>query len=363
MTSTIAIKHKILGILVLAASAVSAAPPGAPSPVTVAEVTASSLREVVPLSASAEALQESEISPRVDGIVAELFVNEGDRVAVGQKLLSLDAVIAEIEVATAVARVDEAVARHKDAIRRKKEFQSLSSRKAVAATSLESAVADEEAASAALVRERTELTRLTELLSRHTLTAPFSGVIAEKLADAGQWVKADSAVVKIVALDRIRIRASLPQRYFRQVDTDADARIVFDALPDETFYGRPSALVAVGNQSTRSFPLLIDLDNPQRRIAPGMSARIFVELADREQQALVVPRDAIVLKADGKRIVWRVNDADGELKVTPVELTAGRPQGDQIEVLDSTLTSGDRVVLFGNENLRAGQTVRLSRVE
>ena len=122
-------------------------------------------------------------------------------------------------------------------------------------------------------------------------------------------------------------------------------------------------MVAVGDRGTRTFPLLIDLDNPQRRIAPGMSARIFVELTGSQTQALMVPRDAIVLKADGSRIVWQVEDTDGETTVKPVELQAGRAQGDRVEVLHSALKAGDRIVLFGNENLRPGQAVKLSQVD
>ena len=346
-------------MLLLNLPAVLAAPPDKPSPVTIVQVVEQTLREEVPLSGTAEALRESALSSRIAGVVVEVFVSEGELVEVGERILSLDPAVAETEVVSARARVDEAIARHKDAERRKAEYQSLSNNNAVAATTLASAVADEEAASASVARQRAELKRFEELLSRHTLSAPFTGIVAEKHVEAGQWVKVDSMVVKLVALDRIRIRASLPQRYYLRIDPDAAARVIFDALPGETFSGKPSALVAVGSQSTRSFPLLIEMDNEQRRIAPGMSARIFIELAGSKAQVLLVPRDAIVLKADGSRIVWKITEADGETSVIPVELLAGRNQGAQVEVLESTLQAGDRIVLLGNENLRPGQAVQV----
>ena len=350
-------------MLLLSLPVVQAAPPDRPSPVAIVEVVAQTLREEVPLSGTAEALRESALSSRVAGVVEEVFVTEGEWIEAGQKILSLDPAVAETEVASARARVEEAIARHKDTVRKKAEYQSLISHKAVATTSLATAVADEEAARASVARQRAELRRFEELLSRHTLSAPFPGIVAEKHVEAGQWVKVDSVVVKLVALDRIRIRASLPQRYYRRIDPDAAARVVFDALPGEAFSGKPSALVAVGTQSTRSFPLLIELDNEQRRIAPGMSARIFIELSGSRAQALLVPRDAIVLKGDGSRVVWKVTEAEGKSKVKPVKLLAGRTQDDQIEVLDSTLQAGDRIVLLGNENLRPGQAVQPRPVE
>ena len=354
-------------ILFLGVQSIQAAPPEKSSPVTIVEVVSQFLREEVPLSGTAEALRESGISSRVDGIVETVFVSEGDWVEADQKILSLDRAIAEIEVASAQARVHEAIARHKDARRRMKEYQSLIDRQHVATTSLASAVADEEAAKAAVARQQAELNRFRELLSRHTLSAPFTGVLAEKYVDAGQWVKADSAVIKLVAMDTIRIRAPLPQRYYRRLAKNSKARIVFDALPGETFNGKLSALVAVGNQSTRSFPIFINIDNRQHKIAPGMSARIYVELSNSNSLALLVPRDAIVVKADGNRIVWRIakeeEGEEGQYKVESVKLLTGRAQGERIEVLESALKAGDRIVLLGNENLRPGQIVRLSQTE
>ncbi len=233
----------------------------------------------------------------------------------------------------------------------------------MASTSLASAVADEQAARAAVTRERSELKRYEELLSRHAMKAPFAGIVAEEHVEAGQWVKVDSQVVKLVVLDRIRVRAALPQRHFQRIDTESAARVVFDALPDEVFYGQASTLVSVGNQATRSFPLLIELDNAQHRIAPGMSARIFVGLGGGNAQALVVPRDAVVLRADGSRIVWKVNQVDGTSKVQAVELLVGRSMNGLVEVLDGELSAGDRIVLLGNENLRPGQAVQPQPVE
>lgn len=130
-----------------------------------------------------------------------------------------------------------------------------------------------------------------------------------------------------------------------------------DALPGETFAGTVTALVSVGSAQTRSFPVLIDMDNRQRRLAPGMSARVFVALQARQSDVLVVPRDALVLRADGSRIVWRVREEDGQYRAYASNVLIGRALGDQVELLDSDLSPGDRIVLLGNENLRPGQAV------
>ena len=185
-------------------------------------------------------------------------------------------------------------------------------------------------------------------------------MVAKKYVEVGQWVKDESPVINLVALDRIRIRAFLPQRYFNKIDLNSKARIVFDALKPASYSGKPTALVALGNERTRSFPLLIELDNSQYQIAPGMSAKAYIELDGTEKQVPMVHKDAILLKADGSRIVWKVIESEGKLTVREVKLKLGRHGGEWIEVLKSPLKPGDNIVLLGNENLRSGQVVKLS---
>jgi multidrug efflux pump subunit AcrA (membrane-fusion protein) len=118
------------------------------------------------------------------------------------------------------------------------------------------------------------------------------------------------------------------------------------------------ARVALGNEASRSFPLLIDLPNPDHLLAPGMSARIRVDVGDADVQALMVPRDAVVARSDGSRQVWRVGEEDGVLRVFPVRVEIGRAQGELLELLGGELKAGDRIVLLGNESLQPGQVVR-----
>lgn len=334
-----------------------AAPPGKPSLVTTVEVVSKAMMQELPLSASTEALRDSSLSPRIEGLVEAVFVQEGDWVEAGQKLLSLDPTLAQLDVASARARVDEALALHKDARRQAAEFRSLKDRKHVAKTSLASAEAAEEATKAALASERAAIKRLQELLERHTLKAPFEGIVAQKSVEVGQWVKTDTSAIQLVALNKVRIRASVPQHHYSQIARDAKVRIVFDALPGQSFSGDLASLVAVANQSTRSFPVLIDLENPENLIAPGMSARVYVQLKGGESEALLVPRDAVVLKADGSRLVWRVQKQDEQTKVNPVTVSIGRAVGGQLEILDSSLKPGEQIILLGNESLRPGQSV------
>ena len=323
-----------------------------------AEVTSEPMNEQVSLSGTSVPWRRVMLSPRVEGLVTEVLVDEGSWVKPGDSILALDARLAEIDIRAAQARVEEAQARHRDAIRIRDELLRLKKGRHASETSIESAIAEVAIRAAALSREQAELERARELRERHGVNAPFAGMVVGKHAEVGQWVQRDDAVVELVSVDTLRIRAPLPQRHFTRVEAGASAIVRFDALPERVFEGKVFARVALGNESSRSFPLLIDIPNPDRLLAPGMSARVLVEVGGGVSEALTVPRDAVVARADGSRRLWRVREDDGALTAHPMMVETGRARGDRLELVSGDLKAGDRIVLLGNENLRPGQQVR-----
>ena len=316
------------------------------------------LRDQVFLSGTSIPWRRVMLSPRVEGLVTEVLVDEGSWVESGDPVLTLDARLAEIDIQAAQARVEEARARQQDAIRIRDELLRLKEGRHASETSIESAIAEVQIRAAAVIREQAELERARELRDRHAVNAPFAGMVVGKHAEVGQWVQRDDAVVELVSVDTLRIRAPVPQRYYTRVGTGARATVRFDALPEHTVEGEVFARVALGDESSRSFPLLIDIPNRDHVLAPGMSARVTVEMRDAVSEALTVPRDAVVSSTDGSRQVWRVREDDGVLKAYPVSVETGRAQGDRLELVGGDLQAGDRIVLLGNENLRPGQPVR-----
>jgi RND family efflux transporter MFP subunit len=347
-------------LLLLGLLAATPLPGRAASPVILAEVTQETFSEQATLSGTALPARHADLSPKVDGLVTELFVDEGTLVREGDPILALDDRLAAQDVAADAARVQEAEAGWRDAVRVRDELRELKRGRHASEAEMLAAEAQVDRTAALLAAARASLARSEELKRRHRLRAPFDGMIVAKHAEVGEWVKRDEAAVELVALDRLRIRATLPQAAFARVQTGAAARVRFDALPDRTFTGEVFARVASGDERSRTFPVLIDLPNPDRLLAPGMSARVAVDLTGGGEEpagVLTVPRDAVILNADGSRDVWRVQVEDGVSKAYPVRVTVGRAAGDRLEVTGGDLAAGDQVVVLGNERLEAGQTV------
>jgi RND family efflux transporter MFP subunit len=345
-------------LLVLGAPAAPAQEAAAPVRVTVAQE--SRLFEEIPLNGSVTARRVSLLSPKVDGLVAELAVDEGDLVSTGEVLLRLDQRLAEIELAGADAALAEAEARLKESIRQRDEAAELREKQHIAATNYENLAAQVRIDEAALGRIRAERARQAELLERHTIRAPFDGAISRKLTEIGQWVDSSDAILELVEIDRLRIDVPVPQRYFDRVKPGTATIVRFDAEPDQLYDGEVSQRIPAGNRSARTFPIRIELDNPDLSKAPGMSARVVLKLRlDERGTALVLPRDAIVQTPNGSTQIWRVKDEDGVLTVDPLPVRTGRTFSGIVEIQSQSLKVGDRIVIRGNEILREGQKVRI----
>ncbi len=330
------------------------------APVKVARAVMAPVREELPLTGSVTARRLSRISPEVAGLVAAVRVDEGDEVRQGEVLLELDRTIADLEYAGAQARVKEAQAQAAEAARQRDEAAELVKKKHIASTRYEAARAAAEINAAALERLQAELGRQGELLRRRAVRAPFAGVITKKMIEKGEWVKTDANLFELAEVRRLRIIVPVPQFYFNEVRVGAAARVAFDAYPGRSFPAQVSMKVPLSNEAARTFPVRIDLENEAGLFAPGMSARVVFQLGDPAAElALLLPRDAIVRRADGSQVVWVVRGEAGRLRAQPVEVQTGRASRQNIEIIGGAVRAGDRVVARGNEILRPGQLVEI----
>ena len=115
--------------------------------------------------------------------------------------------------------------------------------------------------------------------------------------------------------------------------------------------GPVRTVVAIGSENTHQFELRLDIE--ANRFPVGLTVRVSIPVSF-ARQALVVPRDALVLRPEG--ITVFVIDADN--KARQVAVTTGVGSGDNIEV-DGDIEDGDAVVVRGNERLRPGQAVSI----
>ncbi len=316
--------------------------------------------EELPLTGSVTTRRQSQLSPEVAGLVARLRVDEGDEVKQGDALLELDRVIAEIDRDSVAAQVAEARARFKEALRQKDEAAQMVAKKHIPATRYETALATVDMNSAALERLKKSLERQEELLMRHTIRAPFDGVITRKMVEQGEWVKIDTPLFELTEIGRLRVNVPVPQFYFDDVRLGSPVRLAFDAYPNLDFDANVTMKIPVSSEAARTFPVRIDLDNSARMFAPGMSARVVFRLGDAAAgESLLLSQDALVRKPDGSESIWIIQSHADGMKARQVVVNTGRAYRENIEITAGDVRSGDRVVVRGNELLRSGQLVEI----
>lgn len=323
-------------------------------PVQVAQPITEGLVEQLSVTGTLIARQDALLSSRTAGLVAGLQVDVGARVQQGDLLLELDTALAEHELAQRKAALQVTQVLQAERQRLVQEAETLTAQQLFPQTELALRRAAEAEAGAAVAQAQAALQQQQEVLQRHRLTAPFSGVIAERMTDTGEYLSLGTPVFRLVALAPLYLDVQLPQEYYPAMAHLTAIEVESDLYPSQTLSATLQAKVPVTAGNTRSFLARISLQDNQLQILPGTSAKAVLHFSRSEQQVLVIPADALLRHADGKFSVFSV--VDGQAYRRLVKLGRNTPQG--IEIL-SGLPAGEAVVVRGNENLRDAQPVRI----
>jgi RND family efflux transporter MFP subunit len=324
-------------------------------PVTVAPVTEREIQRTLRLTGTVTSERAAQLSVATEGLVTHLQVDAGDRVSEGDLLLELDAELARFQWQSAVADVSRARQALADARRRLDEARRLAPQQSIAETAvrdLESEVAEDDAA---LQRALALAGFRKGILDRHRLVAPFPGVISARYSDIGEWVTPGDAVLDLVATDSLRLDFQVSEDYLGAVKDSARVEFSLAGNPRQRHIGKVIAQVPVTDPTARTFLLRVAAVNSAPGMLPGMSVNAELSLAT-GGRGVVVPRDAVLRYADGRSVVWVIEDSDGSDRALERLVQTGLVFDGMVEVTAGVVT-GERVVVEGNEALRPGQAV------
>ncbi|MCC6449578.1 MAG: efflux RND transporter periplasmic adaptor subunit [Candidatus Aureabacteria bacterium] len=180
--------------------------------------------------------------------------------------------------------------------------------------------------------------------------SPLAGLVGRIYVDKGTNVTAQTAVALVVAIDQVKVRLDVPERYLPQVSIGQTARVRVDAYPGTVFDGTVTRISPVVEIETRTAPVEISIDNADHRLKPGMFAGVQLVLEQREN-VLTVLQEAVIGR-EPDTYVFVVND--GVARVRNVAL--GLRENYRVEVREG-LKAGDMVAVMGQERLRDGAAV------
>ncbi len=221
--------------------------------------------------------------------------------------------------------------------------------------------------------QRAVVDRLKDQLQKHTVITRFSGYVSQEFTEIGAWVAKGEPVAEILELDQVEIEAFVLDSHVAHVDVGEEVTVTIPALAGKVFRGPVVAVVPQADERTRTFPVRVQVANEirdgQPMIKAGMLARVILATGP-AQDATLVPKDALVLGGPVPMVfVVAPDEKDPDQKTArPVPVEIGVASGGRIQVLPSAAAQGavvkpgDQVVVLGNERLRPGQPVKVTRV-
>jgi RND family efflux transporter MFP subunit len=333
----------LLSALLAANAFAKGGPPAAP--VVVDEVSERMMAPMVMVAGSVVSRLDAAVASEVMGRL--VWVAEvGDRFAQGEKLAQIDDVQRKLEVDESRAELAQVKARLTFFEKELKRLSSLAKQNNAARTMLEQTESDRDVARADLAAAQVRVKLAQDRVARSVLRAPFSGIVADRLLQPGEWAESGTEVMRLVNTELVEVRAMVPLAALKFVTKGSKLQVQADGVINQATV---RSLVPVGDLQSRLMDLRLDLEgNPW---AAGQGVRITVPTAQ-AVKAITVHRDAVVLRRSGAYL-YRVN---AESSAERVDVTLGIAAGDYIEVIGE-LAAGERVVTVGNERMRPGQQV------
>lgn len=301
------------------------------------------------------AKRESRIGPEVEGRIARIFVEDGDRVAAGDPLFQIDPASYDLARKQTVARLDRARAERRQMQVDLARARKLRSREVLAEqridqleTSLQVAVAAE--------RELTEAVALAERNLEQTLVrAPYDASVAARLEDEGTTalVRPQTIVLVLQETSELEAQATIPETYFNAIRV-GDAAVLHVEGVGHPIASEVSVVNDAIDPATRTFLVKMRVPNPDHVLKAGVFARIEI-LPQAKSDVLLLPRQAI-RREGGKTRVLAVRD--GRAVAMPVVL--GVVSEDVVEVLQGVRVDQEVVVGDAAHTLAAGMRVKVA---
>ncbi len=351
------------------------------APVTVVahKLTRGSVASEVVGTGTLEARVEATISPKIQGRLAEVLVDQNDLVIARQLLAKLDDAEWREQVAMAKAGLNAAVAtvervradegraqavlkqaqlNHGRALDLRKSNVSAEAELDKAIESLRVAEADLKRGQSAITEAERQRVTVEKTLAYHEarladtqLRSPFNGLVVRRDRDAGDVVVPGSSVLQIIATNDLWISAWVDESAMPHLTNGQKARVVFRSEPARSFPGEVARLGRQMDRETREFIVEVSVKVLPANWAVGQRAEVYVEAA-RNSSALVIPKNFISWREgkaggfveDGGKARWK-EIAVGLSGDTGFEITHGMNEGEHVIKPDGgkSLAEGQRI--------------------
>lgn len=322
-----------------------------PKPVVAVTTATASLdvwRSVVPAVGTLQAVNGVDIAGSMSGLVKEIAFQSGQEVRRGQLLLRLDTDVelgdlhsAEAELALARTSYDRS--------------------RALLRSDTVSVAAVEKTEAELKVRQA-KVGGLQAQIAKKSVTAPFDGVLGVRRVDLGQYLQPGQVIVNLQDLSLMLCDFTVSQKDLAVVQVGQPVRMTSDAWPGQAFDGTIAAIEPLVDAKTGMMGVQAKFPNPDRRLRPGMFAKIEI-VRPTGDRVVTVPTSAVSynLHGDAVFVVRDGSAADGKpVKTVERAVVQLGDRRDGVVVVRQGIAVGDVVVTSGQVKLENGSLVQIA---
>ncbi|HEU5125106.1 MAG TPA: efflux RND transporter periplasmic adaptor subunit [Verrucomicrobiae bacterium] len=354
-----------------------------------AAVTRGDLLQVVTATGNLNPVVNVQVGSQISGRIKQIYVDFNSNVTSNQLIAQIDPSTYQVAVLRAEAQLSNSIANLTLTKVQAERADSLFANNLIPAADHDTAMAQLQQAEAEVRSSQANLASANVDLSRCSIVAPVDGVVISRNVDVGQTVAAsfNTPTLFIIAndLSKMQIGALVSEADIGGVQTNQNVNFTVDAYPDRTFRGKVSQIRygAVTNQNVVNYSAIIEVNNEDLKLLPGMTANVSIIIQQRDD-VVKVPNAALRFRPPegaipetkagapsgpggnrgprmggrpggnrpsnsaaghtGKRTVYILENKDSDApKLKPVQITTGITDGIATEVIDG-LKEGDEVV-------------------
>ncbi len=272
------------------------------------------------------------------GTVERVAASEGQRVSKGQLLAALSSGTAQNAYDIAQSTLKQA----QDAYDRMKTLHEKGSVTDIKFVEVETGL-EKAKAMEAISRKNLEDTKLY---------APITGIVAKRSIEEGANVMPGTSVFKLVSIDDIDVKVSIPENEIGDIRTGQPATVTVSALGNKEYKGTIDKKGVEANPVSHTYDIKIRVKNPQSELMPGMVCKVFLT-RDASQPLIVIPNKSVQIAPDGKRFVWLAEGTVAKRRF----ITTG-PLTDFGITVESGLADGDKVITEGYNKVSEGMKIQ-----
>ncbi len=332
------------------------------------------LRQVVTATGEIQPLNTINVGSQVSGTIEAIYVDYNSKVKKGDVLLEIEPSVLQASVDEAKASLVSAESQRNYAKSEYERNKSLYEDGFIARAELEQSLTTYEQAEQSVNRMQSQYDRAVTNLGYATITSPVDGTVISRQVDVGQTVAASFQTPDLFEiaedLSKMQIETAVSEADIGMITEGLPVTFTVDAYPTQTFEGfvRQVRLSPTVTSNVVVYTVVIDVDNSDLRLKPGMTAFVTILISEKTDVWKVQNSALILRNFDG--IVPDAGDAtpsdhlaiqrnvDGNQTVILVPYEKGLVTATETEIISDDIQDGDRVI-FGRYGLASSGSARM----